>query len=177
MNELTVVTIVTATALSLEDMKHQLWGKHCHCSLTRLCISRHWDAPIKLDASPRGRHWRALPWIPMRSTRSAGTKRRRFDWIRFCCTWRVGSRGARICAHRKFCLSVRGTARWRVAILRVRKMVCFFSQLSPLNPRSTAWFVATKGGRARVPRCLLINPDGRARQFCRAGTSRNGGRW
>lgn len=44
-----------------------------------------------------------------------------------------------------------------------RKTVCFFSQLSSLNPRSTPWPVATKGCHddwARVPRCLLINLDG-----------------
>jgi len=37
-----------AAALSLQDMKHyQLYEGNCHCSLIRLCISRH--APIKLD--------------------------------------------------------------------------------------------------------------------------------
>lgn len=109
----------------------------------------------------------------MRSVLSADTKRRprRMRFARGTIAWRDF-----VCERRKFCLSAGGISRWRVAILRARKTVCFFSQLSPLNPRSTACR-RDKGlprRPARVPRCLLINLDGCARRFRRARTSGNG---
>lgn len=99
------------------------------------------------------------------------------NWTRFflyvACeiTWR-----ANLCAQEILFIRRRSCA-WRVAILRVRKMVCFFSQPVPSQPSFNGLVVATKGNRARVLWCLLINPDDRARQFCRASTSGNGRRW
>lgn len=104
--------------------------------------SRHWDSAIKL--------WRhclvddtsvSFPGSQMRSMRSAGTKRPRLDRIWF--TW-TGvyeiAWCANLCAQEILFIRQQNLAGWRVAILRVCKTVCFFSQLLPLSTlRSTAW--------------------------------------